>query len=865
MQQVTQASRPKTFRFGSFTLSLDRHELSHDGVPVELGVRAFDLLACLVLRAGQVLSQSTLIGAIWGGRTIEQNNLTVQMSALRRALAADAAQGPFIRTVPGQGYVFVADVTEVSSGDDPAAGAATAPTPAPLSRLSQPPSSFIGRGIELIELRLRLREHRLVTIAGIGGIGKTRVALRIGGELAASFEDGVRLVDLAPISDAHWLAQSLATAVTAGAGSAPAEVALVAALRGRRMLLILDNAEHLTVPLGRLLCLVLAQCPDVSVLVTSRKSLGIDGENVFRLQPLAAPPAAPQTTKALLGYDAVRLFAERAAATVPGFVFDAAAAQAVADICRRLDGIALAIEMAVPRLHVLTPRQIADRLDERFRLLAPLDRSALPRQQTLRGMFDWSWELLDDGERPLLQLLALFAGSASLHALVALSAAAGASEWDVLDHLTGLVEKSLVVSDMAGGAPRYRVLESTRLYALERLGPAVQTLRRDYCVYVAELFEQAEAEWPTTRDALWVERYGPDADNMRAALEWAFGPAGDQELGLRLTAASWPLWWDLPGLPLREGRHWFDLAVERIGPDTPNRVAARLWFGHSWRDARFGDKENFPAASRAVALFRELGDPVGLGASLWRAGQTMLTHETADVAERYLGDAAAVLRTQPPTKFLALCIVKQADLLLRQNRLGESYGLYDEAMRIIRSIGHWYGLSTCASNMSDLLRMRGEPQRALRQLAETRGELPRELRSPHVATFAAHLALSGQWEAAYEAAREVTLLAPATGLIGALGWIAETLALLRIEAGDLACAARLAGFARRVHPSTATRAGARREVFLLVDAALGAALGPVERARLEQEGADWTDTAAADAAADAANQPAAASIASVMA
>jgi predicted ATPase len=254
-------------------------------------------------------------------------------------------------------------------------------------------------------------------------------------------------------------------------------------------LLILDNAEHLTVPLGRLLCLVLAQCPDVSVLVTSRKSLGIDGENVFRLQPLAAPPAAPQTTKALLGYDAVRLFAERAAATVPGFVFDAAAAQAVADICRRLDGIALAIEMAVPRLHVLTPRQIADRLDERFRLLAPLDRSALPRQQTLRGMFDWSWELLDDGERPLLQLLALFAGSASLHALVALSAAAGASEWDVLDHLTGLVEKSLVVSDMAGGADapagllclRRRVVRAGRGGVADHAGRTVGRALRARC------------------------------------------------------------------------------------------------------------------------------------------------------------------------------------------------------------------------------------------------------------------------------------------------------------------------------------------------------------------------------------------------
>ena len=778
----------QTYHFGAFTLSLARHQLIRDGTPLELGGRAFDLLAHLVQRPGEIVSKQMLLDAVWGGRSIEQNNLTVQMSALRRILGADEAGRPFIRTHPRQGYVFVSEVKH-----EPVQSVVAQPW----SPIPQPANTFIGREAEQRELRTLLATHRLVTVAGSGGIGKTRLVLRLGAELDADFADGSRLVDLATIADERWLAEALATAVAAGAGGSSAEIALLAGLRGRHLLLILDNAEHLVDPLARLLRLILAECPKVSMLVTSRERLGVPGESVLRLQPLAAPPAEPLTAEQALRYDSVRLFAARAAATIPGFALDDEKAQAVADICRRLDGIALAIEMAVPRLQVLTPRQIANRLGEPFHLLPALDREAPLRQRTLRGMFDWSWELLREGERALLQRLAVFAGGGSLNALVTLNASTATTEWEVINCIAGLVEKSLVVAETGRSGARYRLLETTRLYAVERLAPQeAGALRQAHATCIATLFEQAETEWPVTQDTLWIECYGRDADNLRAALAWAFGPQGDEQLGLRLVAASYPLWWDLPGLPLREGRSWFDLAVDRIGTETPTRVAARLWLGRSWRDARFGDQENFPAANRAVTLFRQIDEPVGLGAALWRAGNTMLTHETAAVAAAYLAESERVLRTQPPSKFLALCLVKQADLLMRQGNLEDSYARYNEAMRIIRAIGSWYGLSTCASNMADLLLLRGEPERALRQLQDTREELPRELRSPHVATLAAHLTLAQQDEAAHEAAREVAFFAPASGLIGALGWIAETLALLRLQAGDARSAARLAGYAR---------------------------------------------------------------------
>ncbi len=825
------------YRFGAFTLSPSNRELLCDGDPVEIGNRAFDVLVFLVERAGTVVSKASLMQAVWNGRLMQENNLSVQISNIRRALRGDAPDRPLVRSVAGDGYIFVGDVIKVGGASGTGHWS---------ERLPSGDTSFVGRVVELQALRDRLTRHRLLTIVGIGGIGKTRLAFRVAADMREQVGVDVRLVDLAPITDAAWLASALATAAGAGAAEGEAEEALIKALRGRDLLLLLDNAEHLTRPLGALLVRLLAACPRVQVLVTSRESLGLPNESLFRLDPLAAPPRGTTDPVAIGGYDAVRLFLDRAAASVPGFAADPETMRAVAEICRRLDGIALAIEMAVTRLKILTPREIAQRLDDRFRLLPLLDPHALPRQHTLRGMFDWSWELLRPGEAVLLQFLAAFAGSASLGGVMALSQ--GASEWDRLNDLDALIDKSLVVREAAAVEPRFRLLETTRLYAIERLDTgAVRALRRAHAVYVAGLFEQAEAEWPTTADADWIDRYGPDADNMRQALEWAFGPDGEIALGLRLVAATYPLWWGLPGLPLREGRVWFDRAIQCLSPGVPDPIAARLWLGQSWRDARFGDRENYPAARQAVELFRKINDPMGLGAALWRAGNTMLTHETADLAEVLLDESASILRTQRPNKFLALCLVKQADLLLRQGKLEQSYDRYEEAMRIVRSIGHWYGLMTCASNMADLLLLRGEPDRALRQLRETRGELPRALRSPHVATLAAHLTLAGQTEEACEAAREVADCAPAAGLTGAVGWIAETLGLLRLREGDARLAARLAGFARRVHPSIATRAGARREVFRLLEAGLLEALADEERARLLAEGAAWGADEAADA------------------
>jgi predicted ATPase/DNA-binding winged helix-turn-helix (wHTH) protein len=565
------------------------------------------VLIPLVAAGGEPVAKNAVMAAAWQDRVVEPNNLTVQIATLRRVLQnASGEIDGFIRTRSGEGYVFTQPVERIDTAERAVrAVETTAPVPAEpgphdVAALTEPLTNFIGRTAEVAELAKLLTARPLVTITGLGGVGKTRLALRVRQILADSYRDGVVFVDLPPLAD-------------------PPRVADAA---GTRALLILDNAEHLRDVVAAMARLILERCRGVSVLVTSREMLGLSGEQVFRLQPLALPPGADDGHAGITGadamaYDAVRLFADRAAALLPGFRVDDGNAGDIVAICHRLDGIALALEMAVPRLEVLTPRQLVERLRDRFRPLSSARQDVLPRQRTLRTMFDWSWELLQPEERALVQRLAVFAGGASLGALTRLEDT-DETEWDVLDWLTSLAQKSLVIATAPAPAvePRYRLLEMTRQYALGRLDPGqLAPLRRRHAERMAAIFEQAEAEWPTLDGATWLARYGPDVDNLRGALEWAFqsggsgGPEtadqGDDALGVRLVAASGSLWWELPSLPLRESHRWHKLAVARMPPDTPLAIQGRVWMGESWKDIRKGDEENYPAAARkSLALLR---------------------------------------------------------------------------------------------------------------------------------------------------------------------------------------------------------------------------------------------------------------------
>ena len=831
--------------FGPFQLFAERRLLTRDGEPVQLGGRALDILIHLAARPGEIVGKQALMEAVWPARAVEENNLTVHISALRRILADKADGRSVIQTVPGRGYIFLSNDAKTA----PAASGPIPPQPFAPSAMARPTSSFVGRVQERAALIAQLSEHALVTVTAIGGMGKTRLAQQVALELAPAYPDGVHVAELASVENPALAIEQIAALFPLGSADRPTAERLIVLLRNRRLLLVLDNCEHLIEPVSRLATEILAHCPGVSILATSREALRVAGECVFRLRPLQVPGRIEGLGAAeAIRYDAVALFVERTLATVPGFVFDDAAAVAIAGICTRLDGIALAIEMAVPRLRILTLDQVALRLHESLRVLSAPDRTAVPRHRTLRAMMDWSYALLSTGEQALLRRLSVFAGAVDFEAVLAVAEDALSAEPELLDQLAGLVDKSLVVADIVARPARYRLLETVRHYARDRLAESGETgLRRRHALHYADKFEAAAAAWPTTATPDWLATVAADIDELRAALTWSFTIGAAPDLGLRLAGASTPLWWELPNLPLREGRGWFDRAIPHIGPETPPLVAARVWLGHSWRDVRLGDTENFPSAERAVALFRATGDLTGLGAALWRAGSAILTSETHAEAQLYLAEAERVLRQVPPGKWLTLCLVKLGDLRMRYGEDAAALAAYEEAMALARRTRHWYGLMNGGSNMAELLFHLGRRDDALAQLRALRAELPIALRTPLTATLAAQLVIADQPGDAADAIAEVVDIAPAIGFRASLAWAIEALALLRARDGDAAAAARLAGYAGTVLPSPATRAGARRAVFAELDATLARLLPPDGLSSLRLQGAGWTEATAVSA------------------
>ncbi len=863
MRSGPAASGETWVRFGPFEFRAAHRELRRDGRLVDVGHRGLDLLSALLGSAGQPVAKDRLMRAAWGERVVEHSNLTVQIATLRRLLGTgqgDPAPQAFIRTVPGYGYVFAAPVEH--GPDAPAHPAGPpAPAPAPVAGRNwpaEPLTHFIGREKERRALARLLSGSRLVTLAGMGGVGKTRLAMRLSQELASAYADGVAFVDLAPLTEAPQVDEAVAAALGAGAGAVAAEAAVVNMLQGRQVLLIVDNAEHLSGPVGRLLGQILARCPRVSALVTSRESLGLPGEVVFRLSPLELPPDGDRLTAAgALGYDAIRLLVDRAQALLPDFTLDDEAAAHAAEICRRLDGIALAIEMAVPRLQVLSLPQLAGRLEDRFGGVAAQRHDVLPRQRTLRAMFDWSWELLSTQERRLLQLLAVSVAGSTLEALEALSAADGvvdpAGDGDVPGRLTRLAQSSLVSMTMPrcnrAGTPRYRLLETTRQYALDRLSPeAYGALCRLHAVAVAERFERAGAEWPTMPGAAWLDRYGLDADNLRSTMQWAFAQPGQGDLARRLAAASVPLWWELPGLPLREAKGWYALALADAGPQTPPGIEAWLLLGNSWTDTLDGDVENFPAVERAVGLFRAAQDRVGLGAALWRAASTVLMRADAEPSAPALLDEALSVLPHAASKWRALCHVREADLLQAGGDCLGALARYDLALAAMRALGYSYGLMVCGSNRSYALFALGRHADAVAALRSLDQELPQGFRAPLLSLLATTLAACGADAEARALALEGLGGTVTIGMGATLARSIEALALLVARSGDHAAAARFLGFALTRHAPARTRLGPRRVVFDRLRTMLAAALPDHAQEQLLADGASWTEDEAVAAA-----------------
>jgi predicted ATPase/DNA-binding winged helix-turn-helix (wHTH) protein len=528
--------------FGPFRLLAAQRLLLEGDNPVRLGSRAFDILAALVERPGEVVSKKELIARVWPKTFVEDANLKIQVSALRRALGDGQGGHRYVVTVPGRGYNFVAAVRREERSRVPLARTSV---PSAVHNLPFAATRMIGREDAAAALVSRLSRHRLVTIIGPGGIGKTTVALAVAERMIGGYEHGVWLVDLAPLGDPHLVSSAVATVLGLEIRSEDLLPGLVAALKDRRMLLLLDNCEHVIETTASLAAAVISGAPGVNILATSREPLGVAGESDYRLGPLGSPQPSRLTAAEAEIFPAVQLFVERATAVVEDFALTDGNAPLVAEICRRLDGLPLAIEFAAPRVEVLGVEGLAARLDDSLTLLRARRRAGFPRHQTMRAVIDWSYGLLSENDQRFFRALGMFTGGFSVEAVTAVATDPVNTRIDTIDRLADLVGKSLVVVDVSGAKPRFRLLDTTRAFAIEKLDESGERERivRRHAKYYRDLFARAEAEVLARRKMEWLADYAREVDNLRSALDWSFSPdGGDISVGIALTAAAVPLW-----------------------------------------------------------------------------------------------------------------------------------------------------------------------------------------------------------------------------------------------------------------------------------------------------------------------------------
>jgi predicted ATPase/DNA-binding winged helix-turn-helix (wHTH) protein len=605
--------------FGPFRLLPLRRLLLEGEKPVRIGARARDILVALIEKPGQVLSKEELIARAWPNTFVDEGNLKVHVGALRRALGNGISGNQFVTTVHGRGYCFIAplSVSRTDSRSPLAVGDVDRLTkvPAPLQRM-------VGRSEAVAEIITNLVERRFITIAGGGGFGKTTVALAVADLLRDKYRDGVQFIDLAPVTDPALVAGALAVALALGLHTENPLPGLTQFLREKRTLLVLDSCEHVVAAAAVLAETLFIGAPDVHILATSREPLGAEGERVYRLAPLGLPPRSNALTSAeALQFSAIKLFVERAASRLDHFKLSDADAPIVADICRHLDGIPLAIEIVAGRLDAFGVRGAAALLDGRLKFLTHGRRTVAPRHQTLNTTLDWSYELLPEAERLTLRRLAIFTGGFAEAGAVAIAAGETITSWDVAGIVANLFAKSLVSVDVSQIPPIYRLLEATRSYAFEKLFQSgeLDGIARRHAKYYQDLFERAEVEWASRSTDVWLENYGRDIDGLRAALDWAFSPGGDEAIGVGLVVAAAPLWMHLSLADECRRRSAEALACLRTEASRSGRSGMKLYsaLGLSLLFTKGAAPETHAALTRALAIAEARADTDAQLRALW--------------------------------------------------------------------------------------------------------------------------------------------------------------------------------------------------------------------------------------------------------
>ena len=715
-------------------------------------------------------------------------------------------------------------------------------------------TTFVGREHDLAEVTALLDRHRLLTLVGFGGVGKTRLAIQVGSEVLDRYPDGVWFVDFGPITDSQLVASVTAQALGMSRQQGHrVDEAIPAWLKRKHLVLIFDNSEHVLETTAALADAILATARDVRILATSRQALNISGEAVHQLAPLAVPAeAAGLKTDEALGYGAVALFADRAMAADTRFVLTDDNAAVVAEICRRLDGIPLAIELAAARVKVLSISNLALRLNERFKLLTGGSRSAPPRQKTLTALIDWSYDLLAPHERLLFARLGIFAGGFGLDAVAAVCSGEGLDGIDIFDLLTSLTEKSLVVADTRDEQERYRLLESTAAYALEKLIASGQRERLARChgEYFRERAEAADERRGSGSRFAWLAEMELELDNYRAALEWALTQDNDAPLGGAIAGALGALWSDA-GL-VAEGRYWIELALPRVIQAEQPANAARLQLALSGLSDGNRKLEN---AESAVQLYQSVGDLRGAARAQRLCGFALYQMGRIDEAREVIARALVASRACSDTWNVGDCLNLLAIIEVSRGNLRAGRELFGQALVEMKARGDELGAARLLGNMAELAFAAGDPEQALRLTREALDLTSRRkhrLEASWHNNTAAYCVALGDTASACESALEALRLARQVGHELYIAVALQHLALLAALDGDIRRGARLLGYVdARYRQLGLKREPTEQWGYDKLLAALRVSLTEDEITRLAAEGGALSEDQAAEKALNA--------------
>lgn len=768
-----------------------------DGAPVPLGRTDFRLLLALVENAGALVTKHQLTSLV-GGRTAASDNvLYIHINTLRKTLGNDC-----IENQQGRGYRFVAPVRRTERPTaHPSALQRTGNLPSLWTDdISSGPTRLIGRSEQLRSVSELLMQGRLVTLSGPGGVGKTRLALQTAHEVSSQFCDGVWLVELAPLNDPDLVPGAIAAVlgVKIGATANPLET-LQRHLARKSLLLVLDNCEHILSPSARVAEALLVAAPNVKILATSREALSSYGERVLEVPPLALPSEGASPDANMRNTAAIELFIQRAVEADANFSIDDEALTTAANICRRVDGLPLAIEMVAGWAGPLGMEALDTKLRGSLDAWLRARSTAPPRHSTLRATLEWSHGLLSADEQTVLRRLAAFSGSFTLQAAEAVAGDGTISKERVFERLGNLVRKSMVAVVRGSRMQRYRLLETTRGFMREKLEASEEahSTRLRHARYVLSALEIAGCELETTGDDVWLERHAPILDDLRSALDWAMGEESDDAVAL--AGASWPLWRELS--LCTEGRRRLGEAAARLRPDTPPALEAPLRRG-------LGDISLDTAAirtaheelERAAHLYHAMGNAFHLGGALMGLAFTLLMLNRIEDAERTIVEAVSLLEHGGWLRTLSRTYTAQGCIEAFRGRPDKVLNAWAKATRLCEMVGARRIALVVAVNRVEFSLQRGDLDGAISEGRELALRL-REARQSDTLGFvlgvlAGALTVRGDLNEALIVAREA---APLLRDYGRLFWLFDHLALLAALDGRAKDAALIAGYSNAVY------------------------------------------------------------------